>query len=128
MNNINKYIFESENSEKLSEIELVWELGGWCYGSQWRFCLCNARPLRYHEKADRALTCQTSYFKILTIWVFVKISFSLSKIFVQYSSTICPIEIMCAKYFRYYKTFGISREGGHFHMKYLSRYWNVRIE
>ena len=88
MNNINKYIFESENSENLSEIELVWELGGWCYGSQWRFCLCNARPLRYHEKADRALTCQTSYFKILTISAFVKISLSLSKIFVQYSSTI----------------------------------------
>ena len=28
------------------------ELGDPCYGSQWRFCLCNARPLRYHEKAD----------------------------------------------------------------------------
>ena len=125
MNNINKYIFESENSENLSEIELVWELGGWCYGSQWRFCLCNARPLRYHEKADRALTCQTSYFKILSICKdFFELEQNICAIFINYLRPLryCVKAIMCAKYFRYYKTFWISREGGHFHMKYLSRY------
>ena len=61
---------------------------------------------------------------------FFELEQNICAIFINYLRPLryCVKAIMCAKYFRYYKTFWISREGGHFHMKYLSRYWNVWIK
>ena len=70
-NIISEYIFESENSENLSEIELVWDRVGRkvirvMVASA--ASVCATRDRWDITRKPILLTCQTSYFKILPIW------------------------------------------------------------